>query len=99
VNDALFSADPVNARLVVPVIGSAGAGLPAAVFPKPPELVSVLPVKLPYETQWFLSKADASEVFPLKHTFPEMGEMTAGMVKFGSGRPGMSLKASVASRT
>src|SRR5437763_12217285 len=83
---AFVSAPPGKLRLVVPTIGSAGAGLPAAVEPKPSALLtSVSPVKLPYETQKFLWKAlPDSAVFPLKHTFPEIGEMTGGMMNSGA---------------
>src|SRR4030095_7620251 len=88
----------VRRRLTVFMIGSAGAGGPAATFAsKPPKLMPVLPVKLPYERHSFRANTAFCGLF-LKQTCPLIGFTNGGMITSGLGAPGRFANSWVAIR-
>src|SRR5437660_12604222 len=89
-----WSVSSVRRRLTVFVVGSAGAGGPAGVpgervlWLSEPKLLSVFPVKLPYDRHSFRRNAARFAGLFLKQTFPLMGFNSGGMMKSGVGAPG-----------
>src|SRR5215467_12534887 len=77
---AFLLVSTLRRRLTVFMIGRAGAGGPTKTFPsKPPKLIPVSPVKLPYERHSFRRNTAFCKLF-LKQTYPLIGFTNGEMI-------------------